>query len=105
MLASDRGVQLLTVTGPDCGDCLIEVNPTTGDLVQSFGPLGYDPVFGLAFWAGRAFGFSESGQLFEVVFDGTVLSTTPIPIPDRPPGLEFWGAGSTTSAPPLPVPD
>src|SRR5262249_43979699 len=67
-------------------------------------PLGYAEVFGLAFWAGSAFGFSAAGQLFEVTFDGDALSTTPIPIPDPPAGLEFWGAGSTTSAPPLPEP-
>jgi hypothetical protein len=98
------GKTLLTVTGADCEDCIVEVDPATGDLVKSYGPLGYGEVFGLAFWAGSAFGFSSAGDLFEVAFDGDVVSTSPIAIPSAPADLSFWGAGSTTSAPPEAVP-
>ncbi len=99
------GKTLLTVTGGGCADCIIEVNPTTGALVKNYGQLGYGAVFGLAFWAGSAYGFSDAGQLFEVTFVNDVLMTSLIPIPSPPPNLQFWGAGSTTSAPPTPIPD
>lgn len=97
------GKTLLTVTGAGCGDCIIEVNPVTGGLVKNYGQLGYGAVFGLAFWAGSAYGFTDGGQLFEIQFSGNTVNTTLIPIPGNP-GLQFWGAGSTTKAPPDPVP-
>ncbi|NUO48962.1 MAG: hypothetical protein HOV80_08915 [Polyangiaceae bacterium] len=97
------GKSFLTVTGFDCPtDCLIEINPVTGAMVNNWGPLGYSAVYGIAFWAGSVYGFSEAGQLFEVSFPNQVLMTTLI---TQPPGTQFWGAGSTTSAPPDPVPE
>jgi hypothetical protein len=80
----------------------VEVNPTTGDLVMNWGKVGYKSVFGLAFWAGKAYGFSDGGDLFEVTIDANGVKTSPIPIPNKPGNLSFWGAGSTTSAPVLP---
>lgn len=96
------GETYLTVIGPGCnaGDCIVRLNPSNGLVLQNYGPLPYDQVFGLAFWGGRAYGFARSGDLFEIDFAGGVVATTPIPIPGAPPGLEFFGAGSTTSAPP-----
>jgi hypothetical protein len=99
------GKTFLTVKGPNCGDCIVEVNPKTGDLVKNWGPLGYSAVFGLAFWAGSAYGFTKTGQLFEVQFSGDKATTLAIAIPGAPSGLAFWGAGSTTSAPPDPIPE
>lgn len=92
----------LTVTGPGCesGDCLIELDPADGTIIQNYGPLPYAEVFGLAFWAGRAYGFAREGVLFEIEFGATDVLTTEIPIPGAPAMLEFFGAGSTTSAPP-----
>jgi hypothetical protein len=40
-----------------------------------------------------------------VKFANNAVTTTSISIPGAPPGLQFWGAGSTTSAPPVPVPE
>lgn len=85
------------------GDCLLEINPKTGDLVKSWGSVGYDSVFGLAFWAGKAYGFTDGGELFEITFTPTAITSTKISIPGNP-TLKFWGAGSTTSAPPDPIP-
>ena len=92
----------LTVYGPGCdtGDCIIELDPTDGTIIQNYGPLPYTQVFGLAFWAGRAYGFAREGVLFEIEFGATDVLTTEIPIPGAPAMLEFFGAGSTTSAPP-----
>ncbi len=93
------GGTYLTVNGGGCNDCIIQVDPTTGAMMNMIGPLGHQSVFGLAFWAGTAYGFDDSGQLFSI--DLSNGSTTSIPKGgfDVP---QFWGAGSTTSAPVTP---
>ncbi len=94
----------LTVRGTGCSstDCLVEINPVTGSVVQNFGSVGYKDVFGLAFWGGSAFGFSRQGDLFEITFNGAMVSSQAISIPNAPSDLEFWGAGSSTLVPLLP---
>lgn len=93
------GGTYLTVKGgaESCDDCIIEVNPTTGAYVKTIGKLPYTNVYGLAYWGGSAYGFDDSGHLFQI--DLTNGSPTLIPIPNAPPNLFFFGAGSTTSAP------
>lgn len=98
------GGTFLTVKQGGCNDCLVSIDPKTGDLLENHGALGYSAVFGLAFWAGRAYGFSNKGELFEISIAGGKIATSKIPVPSAPPDLKFWGAGSTTSAPPAPVP-
>jgi hypothetical protein len=93
------GGTYLTVKGQGCSDCIVEVNPATGAMKRKLGSLGHKDVFGLAFWAGNAYGFDLEGELFEVNFNGNSVSTKPISIPKAPADLAFWGAGSTTSAP------
>ena len=99
-----NGPTFLTIKDADsssmqCRDCLVEINPATGAILTSYTNLGYDRVFGTAFWAGSVFGFTTEGELFEVTIVDGQLETTLI---DTPQGLSFWGAGSTTSAPPVP---
>lgn len=92
------GSTYLTVKGPNCvGDCLVEVNPTTGAMVKNLGSLKKTDVFGLAFWRSTVFGFTNGGQLFKI--EPSSLTVTDIPLPNALSGLSFWGAGSTTSAP------
>jgi len=98
------GGTYLTVTGGEAcseSDCLVGVDPSTGAMLMNYGPLGYSGVYGLAFWAGTVYGFDAQGDLFQVTFNGNTIAVTAIPIPDAPPGLSFYGAGSTTSAPPV----
>ncbi|MRG90461.1 hypothetical protein [Polyangium spumosum] len=99
------GGTYLTVTGNGCSDCLVEVNPKTGALIKNWGPVGYDNVFGIAFWAGSVYGFNQSGFLFEITFDpnGSGITSTQIPTSGDL-NLIFWGAGSTTIAPIEPPP-
>lgn len=102
-LVSVQGQSYLTVFDDgECidTDCIVELDPSDGTVLANYGPLPYDQVFGLAFWAGRAYGFARSGVLFEIEFMGGSVATTQIEIPGAPPDLEFFGAGSTTSAPP-----
>jgi hypothetical protein len=97
-----NGPTYLTIKGGDCSpyDCLAEINPQTGKMVTNYGQIdGYSKVFGLAFWAGESYGFTADGQLFDLKIMGNALITTPV---STPAGLVFWGAGSTTSAPPVP---
>lgn len=91
------GSSYLTVNGNGCSDCLVEINPTTGALIKKIGSLGHASVYGLAYWAGVAYGFDASGTLFQI--DVTTAATVNIPIPNAPANLVFYGAGSTTAAP------
>lgn len=84
-------------------DCLVEVNPQTGQITKNLGMLpGKQDVFGVAFWAGAIYGFSNTGSLFQVLINGGSISLAEITIPQAPAGLSFFGAGSTTSAPTQP---
>jgi len=94
------GGTFLTVNGNACGDCLLQVNPKTGDLIQNYGSVQHPSVFGLAFWAGTVYGFDDGGQVFSIDYASGSLVMHDIPVPNPPAGLEFYGAGSTTSAPP-----
>ncbi len=93
----------MTVTGTGCSDsdCLIEIDPKTGALAHNWGPIGKTQVFGLAFWAGDLYAFTNAGELVLVTIDTGVLVATPVPITNAP--KTFRGAGSTTSAPIGPV--
>lgn len=96
-----EGGTYLTVTGPGCdtGDCLVEVDPVTGDMIENFGVLPYEQVFGLGFWGGIAYGFARDGILFQIdFFENGTIASTPIMIPGGA-QVEWFGAGSTTSAP------
>ena len=95
-----NGGTFLTVKSSSCSDCLLQIDPKTGDLIQNYGSVGHSDVFGLAFWAGTAYGFDNAGQMFSIGWVNNKLTTTNIPVPNPPPSLSFWGAGSTTSAPP-----
>ncbi len=94
------GKSFLTVKGPDCADCLVEFDPKTGALVKNWGPLGYRDAYGLAFWGGELYAFTEGGEVVLVEFVGEELETSLLPVPNAPLGLAFRGAGSTTVAPP-----
>jgi len=97
-----NGGTFLTVKGgnQNCNDCLLQVDPKTGALIQNYGSVNHADVFGLAFWAGTAYGFDNGGEVFSINYQGGSLVTMNIPVPNPPPNLSFWGAGSTTAAPP-----
>ena len=89
-----RAGDYLFVTGQ------LGVDPKTGALIQNYGSVNHPDVFGLAFWAGTAYGFDNGGEVFSIDYKNGSLVTTNIPVPNPPPNLSFWGAGSTTAAPP-----
>jgi hypothetical protein len=83
---------LATVTGSG-GDMLVRMDPRTGHAV-TIGAIGFDKVWGLGFWGNRVFGFTDLGQ-FLLVDPSTGAGRLQRALP----GLRFWGAGVTTSAP------
>jgi hypothetical protein len=89
------GGTFVTVEGgaANCQDCLIQVDPTTGDIVQSYGSLGQSMVLGLAFWAGTVYGFSSYDVALSTGWQNNQLITTSIPVPTLP-SPQFLGAGS-----------
>ena len=98
------GPTYLTVKGGTCDtfDCVVEVDPATGAAVGNLGSCGYGSVFGVAFWAGKLYGFTSTGDIFEFFKeDDGSISTNPIPASVD----QFYGAGSTTAAPPTDVPN
>jgi DNA-binding beta-propeller fold protein YncE len=103
-VVSAKGAKtFVTVRGPGCADCLAEIDPKTGKMTKNWGPLGKSDVFGLAFWGGELYAFTNAGELALVTFVGDKLDVKTLPITNAPSSLKFWGAGSTTSAPVGPV--
>ena len=95
VVSVEGGPTWLTVRGAGCEDqdCLVELDPATGELVAAYGRIGFDQVYGLAAWGGRAYGFAREGVVFEVQVPGpltTVISEA---------GPEWFGAGSSTLVP------
>jgi hypothetical protein len=103
--AKGGGTYLTVKGGPKgtCNDCLIQVDPKTGGWLLDWGPIEHTDVFGLAFWGGAVYGFDTAGNVFEIQFHGLAMQITNIPYPGAPPGLQWFGAGSTTIAPLVPV--
>ena len=98
IVSVEGGGSFLTVTGNGCGDCLLQVDPKTGDMIQNYGALPHGSVYGLGYWAGTLFGFDANGDVFSIGGGGDAgLVTSDITIGDG--GVTWWGAGSTTIAP------
>jgi hypothetical protein len=81
-------------SGPDH---IVEVDPITGQALSVIGDTGYPRLWGLGYWGGTAYGFSDTGDL--VAIDLTDGTATLIAIPNAPADLAWWGAGVTTAAP------
>ncbi len=101
IVSATGGKTFVTVKGKDCADCLVEINPATGALTKNWGPIGKPDVFGLAFWAGDLYAFTNAGELLLITLTTGALAMQIIPVTNAP--AKFWGAGSTTSAPIGPV--
>jgi len=94
-----NGGTFLTVNGNNCNDCLLQVDPKTGSMIKNYGSVKHSSVYGLAFWAATLYGFDAAGTLFTINVQNNMLTTKDIMIPNAPPNLVWWGAGSTTAAP------
>lgn len=85
-----------SVTADPAGDRIAEVDPATGTIKRVIGATGAAGLFGLGYWGGIAYGFSNTGLLVKI--DLATGSGTPVPITGAP-ATGFYGAGTTTVAP------
>ena len=104
--AGSRGVFLTVDGNPDAGgDLLLQIEPKTGRRLKVVGPTGRTGLYALGYWGGKTFGFTKEGEILEV--DLTTAKTKVVKKIDREAGATlpvFLGAGSTTTAPDMPVP-
>lgn len=92
------------VTG-DAGagnDLLAEIDPSTGTLVKIIGDTGQKGFYGVGFWAGKAYGFTSSGNIYEI--DTTTGATKVVLEAKDDDGnpIAWYGAGVTTDSPTAP---
>ncbi|HEY8079948.1 MAG TPA: hypothetical protein VIF62_37710, partial [Labilithrix sp.] len=79
-------------------DKLAQVDPATGVIIQIIGETNQKHIFGLGYWAGKAYGFSDDGRINEI--DVTNGSATLLQTLTGSGGVVPWyGAGVTTNAP------
>jgi hypothetical protein len=79
-------------------DKLAEIDPKTGEIMRIIGDTKQGQIYGLGYWAGKAYGFSADGRITEIdVTNGssTVLLTHTVDGGAVP----WYGAGVTTNAP------
>lgn len=90
----------LQVDGGSGGtDLLAEVDPTDGHLKRIIGDTQQTNLFGFGYWAGKGYGFSDTGRVVEIDMTSgksvvllTLMSDAGAPLP-------WYGAGVTTQAP------
>jgi hypothetical protein len=98
VVSVEGGGTYVSVTGPACADCLLEVNPTDGSIVKNLGAIGLSQVFGLGSWAGKVYAFLGDGTTYELTLGpSSVTGATLVPNPIKPPS--WIGGGSSTHAP------
>jgi hypothetical protein len=71
---------------------LLTIDPSTG-AATVVGPIGFDRVWGLAYWKGVVYGLTRDGELLSIdpaTGAGTLVSSF---------SYEFWGAAVTPIAP------
>jgi hypothetical protein len=87
------GIYATVDVGKQAGDYLAQINPTTWKATPIGTGTGFDNIFGLGFWAGTVYGFTNKGQMITIDIHtgvGTMVQS----------GSQQWfGAGVTTDAP------
>jgi hypothetical protein len=89
-------VQTVTTGAFSGADKLARLAPNTFAASAIGSGTGYSQIWGVAFWKGKVYGFTNGGQF--VVIDPTTGNAMMI---TQTPGIAWWGAGVTTLAPVL----
>jgi hypothetical protein len=92
-LVSVEGATYATVTNGSGNDRLAKVDPMTGEATI-IGTTSVSSIYGLAYWKQKLYGFTDQDGM--VTIDVTTGKSTPAPSGN---GVEWYGAGVTTSAP------
>jgi hypothetical protein len=67
---------------------LVTIDPSTGEVDDVIGPIGYADVFGCAYARGKVYAFTSGGDIIEIdrlTGEGTLVKSYA--------ELTFWGAG------------
>ncbi len=87
--------------GSTGADELAEIDPKTGQIKTIVGNTLQSNIYGLAYWGGKAYGFSEDGNVTEInVANGVSNVITTLKKDDV--AVPWFGAGVTTEAPTTP---
>jgi hypothetical protein len=106
-LARDQSKTYGTVTQltGDAGagnDQLAELDPKTGVIKRIIGDIGQIKLFGMGYWAGKAYVFSSLGGIYEVDITTGHSKLALLPTPDGGGSIVWYGAGVTTDTPTAP---
>jgi hypothetical protein len=100
-VAKDGNKAYLTVredTATDGPDLLAEIDPKTGRIMSIVGNTLQPDIYGLAYWGGKAYGFSGDGNVTEInVVTG--VSNVVASLKKDNVAVPWFGAGVTTEAP------
>jgi hypothetical protein len=97
LVSVEGGGTYVSVTGPVCADCLLEVNPKDGRLMKLLGSIGQPQIFGLGAWAGKLYGFAGNGETYELTIGAASVTSTLVTNPIKP--GSWIGGGSSTRVP------
>ena len=92
-------VKLQVDGGVSGTDLLAEVDPVDGHIKRVIGDTKQTNLFGFGYWAGKGYGFSDTGRIVEIDMTSgksVVLLTL---TGDAGTALPWFGAGVTTQAP------
>lgn len=80
-------------------DLLAEVNPTNGRILKIAGDTRQVNVWGLAFWAGKAYGFSNDGRVTQMNLPDVLAHDVDVVNKTFTTSFVWYGAAVTTNAP------
>lgn len=80
-------------------DLLAEVDPTNGHIKRIIGDTKQDNLFGFGYWAGKGYGFSDTGRIVEINMGTGASSVLDTLTGDGGAAVPWYGAGVTTQAP------
>jgi hypothetical protein len=89
-------MQTVPGTGSSSGDQLVRLAANTFAATPIGTGTGFSNIWGLAFWKGKIYGFTNTGDF--VLIDATTGSASLVVNN----GVEWWGAAVTTVAPVIP---
>lgn len=98
----NRTFLTVKIYGSDAGantDLLAEVDPKTGNLKKIIGDTKQTDIFGLGYWAGKGYGFSDNGKISEIDMSTGSATVVKTLTGDGGVGIPWYGAGVTTEAP------
>ena len=85
--------------GVSTTDYFAEVDPKTGMLKQVIGDTAQTDIYGLGYWGGKAYGFSDNGKISEIDTSTGAAKVVKTLTGDDGGAAPWYGAGVTTEAP------